>query len=186
MIQNKLLVLFGFTSIFFNEYLSGRLATGYYDAYFQMVPIRWIFPCALMAFSVYYLKYRSRMLYYFSFPFFSLGILWNPEFGIATYLSLLAFYFYLELCNAKILLTLKKIFVHSVIGLSSIILISVLYVIIIKVFYGAFPDLLKMFSTIKTFAQLGFGLLPMPSAIHPWMLIALVCSGPQKLDRYLR
>jgi hypothetical protein len=46
--------------------------------------------------------------------------------------------------------------------------------LIIKITYGNYPDLLKMFSTIQVFSSIGIGMLPMPKSFHPYILILIV------------
>ena len=166
------LVLFGFTTIFFNTFMYGRIIANY-DPYFAGCPIRWIFPTLLLLFSTLYLVRRSRKLYYSSYFVFALGILWNPDFGMMTFLSLVIFYSYLEFNNQSIPTIIRNIAFHilcSVLALSATIL---LYILTIKITFGRSPNFLALFATMKTFSVLGFNMLPMPSSFHPWMLIAI-------------
>jgi hypothetical protein len=104
-IENKWLVLFGFCSVFFNSYMFFRIATPYDNA-FSMHPIRWIPLFSLLFYASIYLKHKIKTLYYASFAIFSLGILWNPESGIISFLSLIAFYCFLDLNQERFVKTL--------------------------------------------------------------------------------
>ena len=128
----------------------------------------------LMFFSVIYLKTKSKKLYFFSFFLFSLGILWNPDFGLITFISLIAFYSYLEFGNQSFLIALKKIFIHLVFAVLILCTSFLFYSVLIRIFYGKFPELIGMFTTLKSFAIIGFNMLPMPLTYHPWMLITIV------------
>ena len=172
-IESRALVLFGFTSIFFNCYIYPRISTAY-DPYFALCPIRWLFPALLLVYSGFYLKNRTRNNYFLSYALFSAGVLWNPDFGMVTYLTLLAFYCYLELDGQDLRSAAGKMLRHALYALLSLTAVFAAYSVLIGIFYGSFPNLPGMFSTIRIFSALGFGMLPMPDTWHPWMLVALV------------
>jgi len=172
-VKNRLLVLFGFSTIYYTSYLYSGLL-GHYDPYYAMVPIRWLYPCLLMVYSVFYLRSRSKILYFISFPFFATGILWNPDFGLITFVSLLIFYCYLELTKPSFKIIILNICKHILVAGSSVLLVFFGYILIIRIFYGNYPDLSLMFSTLQMFALIGANMLPMPGTWHPWMVIALI------------
>jgi len=172
-VKSSLLVLFGFTSLFFICYKYGHIVQPF-DPYFQMCPIRWLFPVLLILYATLYLQHRSRLKYFLSWILFSLGILWNPDFGIFTYLTLIAFYCYLELENSDVRIATRKIAVHLFSAVIICCSTFLAYAFIIKMFYGSFPELLKIFTNIKAYSFVGFNMLPMPPGFHPWMLIALI------------
>ena len=139
-----------------------------------MYPIRWIYPCALLLFCSIYYKRRTKGMYFISFIFFATGILWNPDFGIINYLTLLAFYSFIgfeEKNNKKKIIEITK---HILTGIVSIVIAFSIYSILIKLFYGNFPDLSKLFTAINIFSFIGYNMLPMPLTFHPWMIIALI------------
>jgi len=172
-IDNKWLLLFGFTSIFFNSYMYFRIATPY-DNVFSMSPIRWILIFSLLFYASMYATRKSRLLYHLSFLIFSIGILWNPEVGMLCYLSLISYYCFLdlELGNFKQIAVRWGITIAT--AIITLLATIVGYELLIKLFYGQFPDFLKMFSTIQVFSSIGMGMLPMPKGFHPYMLIAAV------------
>ncbi|HNW44278.1 MAG TPA: hypothetical protein PKI19_07215 [Elusimicrobiales bacterium] len=170
-ITSRALVLFGFTTVFFNSYLYLRIANSY-DSHFAMCPIRWLFPSLLLFFSNLYLENRSRKAYFLSYPLFALGVLWNPDYGTVSYLSLTAFYSYLEFNGQGTKSIFRKICGHLAVSLVFLAAAFAAYSAAIRIFYGSFPELLKMFSTIQIFSVVGSGMLPMPAAYHPWMLTA--------------
>jgi hypothetical protein len=145
-----------------------------YDAYFAIAPIRWLFPAFLLVYALSYLKNRSKKKYFISLFFFSAGILWNPDFGLLTYASLIAFYSYLEWEHKKLKIVIKNIFIHIVYALLALAVTFLAYSLIIKVSYGKYPDLVKIFSAIKIFSLVGYNMLPMPADYHPWMLVAII------------
>jgi len=173
LIQNKILVLFGFTAIFFNCYMYVRIVTPYDNA-FSTSPIRWILLFSLLYYASIFVKHRSKILYYFSFIFFSYGMLWNPEIGIISYVGLIAFYCFLDLQNKNFKIVLINWLKHIVIAIVSLIVCFGLYELIIKIFYGKYPDILQMFSTIQVFSFIGLNMLPMPNTFHPYILIVFI------------
>ncbi len=172
-IHHKLLILLCIMTVFYNCYIYGRVLMGL-DAYYAMTPIRWILPFSLLFFAVCYLRRRSKYLYYASFFFYGLGILWCPDFGVLTFLSLAAFYSFLEFENTRLLTIVKRIVVHGLVAGIGIASAFGAFSIVVRIFYGVFPDLKLLFSTIKVFSIVGMGMLPTPASFHPWMLVATV------------
>ncbi len=176
-VKEKSLVLFGFATIVFNCFLFSKIVAAF-DIYYALFPIRWIFPSLLLSYSVLYLKKPTKLLYFPSFFVFSAGILWNPDFGVVTFLSLLLFYFYLEMKDSKNPGCIIRLATHALIAAGALIITFASYMVIIKLFYGNVPDVLEMFSTSKIFALVGLNMLPMPRTFHPWMLVAIIyCAG---------
>ena len=192
-IENKTIAFFGFTTVFYNSYLYFRTSTNF-DAVFSTSPIRWLYPCLLLAYSLLYnsktsfifknrflsstipifKNYRPTFLQLFSFVFFSLGILWSPDTGIFTFLSLILFYLYKEFDIENIYSSIFNIIITFLLAFLVVCFVFILYMFLIKNIYGSYPDILLMFSTIKVFSSLGFGMLPMPNAWHPWMIVLIV------------
>src|ERR1035437_5263567 len=172
-IDNKWLALFGITSIFFNSYMYSRIATPY-DNVFSMSPIRWILMFSLFFFVSYYLTRKTKLLYYLSFLLFALAILWNPELGIICYISLISVYCFLDLPFENIKKLAFQWIMHIVTAMIILIVTILGYEIIIRLFYGQFPDITKMFSTIQIFSSIGMGMLPMPTGFHPYKLMIAV------------
>ena len=115
-----------------------------------------------------------------SLALLALGTLWNPEFGAFAYLSYLLFLVYAQLGvetrpagGARASMMLRALGYR--VGMALVIVLGVWggYALIIRLAYGAFPALTKMFSSLRVFSVLGFNMLPMPG-IHPWNLVALV------------
>jgi hypothetical protein len=189
-ISNKLIVLFGFTSVFYNSYLYFRLIVNF-DSAFATSPIRWLFPCILLAYSVvffskikespnfkkeipYLNQFGISIIKLVSFLFFALGLLWAPDTGLFTYLALISFYSYQEIDIKNIKFTFIKIIIHILIALLSAAIIICLYVLFIKLTYGNYPDIASVYLTIKSFSILGLGMLPIPNTWHIWMIVAIV------------
>ena len=172
-ITNKWLILFGFTSVFFNSYMYPRIVTSF-DAGYSTSPIRWILLFSLLGCAVLYLKYTNKILYYLSFFFFASGILWNPEIGVVAFLCLIAFYCFLDLQKKDFKKVVVSWIMNVVWAISILLVTFLLFELTIKLFYGAFPDLSKLFSTINVFSFIGLNMLPMPNTFHPYMLVVLI------------
>lgn len=169
-IDNRTIVFLCFTSIVFLGYLFGKIMT--WDFYFQYHPLRFIFPMLLLMISALYFEYRKKRLYYLSFILSSISVLWNPDTGTVVFLSWLFYLCYLELENLDFKKTAIRIILHFINAALILFISLALYSLSIRLFYGSFPDLMKMFSTISLFSGLGFGMLPMP-LLHPWNIVVL-------------
>ncbi len=172
-INNNFLLLFGFASVFFMCYMFARLALPY-DCNFAMFPIRWIWPFSLMFFGSVYLKNKIKWLYYLSFFFFSIGFLWSPDFGLLCFATLLIFYIFLEFENKEFVAIFINSLKHIGIAFLTLALTVSLYMLCIKLFYSRFPDFRILFSTINVFSNIGFGMLPLTTHPHPWMVVAFI------------
>ncbi|MEI7525801.1 MAG: LamG-like jellyroll fold domain-containing protein [Mariniphaga sp.] len=172
-VSNIYLILFSFCSIFFMCYMFQRLAVPY-DSNFAMFPIRWILPFGLMFFGSIYLKHKTKWLYYFSFFIFALGFLWNPDFGMLCYASLLVFYIYLELDSKKLGIIIIRSLLHVATAATAMAITIGLYMVSIRFFYGIYPQFSMLFSSIGIFSVIGFNMLPLTTNPHPWMLIAFI------------
>ena len=190
-IKNKFIVLLGFCSVFFVCYGYQKTVINY-DAIYSTHPIRWLFPMVLLAFVPFYIKrieisqsvfFRKFILLntlefipikLVSFFVFAFGVLWSPDFGTFSFLSLISFYVFLEFNTENI----KHSIIQLAFTLTQAILLLffafMMYSFFIKFFYNATPDITILFKTIATFSSIGFGMLPMPTIMHPWMLVALV------------
>lgn len=189
-ITNKLILLLGFCSVFFMSYGYQKSVLNY-DSIFAMHPIRWLFPMLLFAYITYYITKQTSQSFLFrkfnstssfeiipikaiSFFLFSFGILWSPDFGTFSFLTLIVFYVFYEFNMDDIKNSIIKTlftFIQSIITLAIALFI---YSSFIKLFYNQSPDLSLLFKAIITFSGIGFGMLPMPTTMHPWMLVAMV------------
>ncbi len=183
-VTNWLLVLFGFTTVFFISYAYGPSATPYFDPYFANAPIRWMMPFSLLLYAVLYLNKRSRFLYFFSFIYFPLGILWCPDFGMASFFDLLAFYAYLEFESNDFIRVIRKTALHGLLAILGVAVTFSAYAIAIKIFYGKVPDLSGLFSTIRVESFIGRGMLPLPTTFHPWMIVVLIYLAGLQYSTY--
>ena len=184
-VENKILILFGFTTIFYNSFVYNKITTDY-DSLFAMSPIRWIIVLSLIIYLTFYLKIYHKnnndkiliYIYYGSFIIFSTGILWNPEFGLLTYLTLVVFYFTLNMSNRNPKTGFKKLILVNIklflAGIGLMFFTFLAYMLVIKFSYGHYPDLFKMADAIKTIYISGLNMLPMPTSFPSWILIVLI------------
>jgi hypothetical protein len=171
-INNRFLAACCFTSIIFYCHFYFRIVTNF-DAIFASQPIRFVFPMLSLLLAQQYLEsktVRRSVIYLF---ILAIGVLWNPEFGILTYLSFSLFLCYCGLAQGGgIARLLKKILVTLSMALLIQIIVSVGYLLIIRIVYGAVPDLAGMFTTLRMFSFIGAGMLDMP-LLHPWNMVAI-------------
>ncbi|OQW91723.1 MAG: hypothetical protein BWK78_03780 [Thiotrichaceae bacterium IS1] len=114
-VKNSIIILLGFASISFYNYLAFKMGTG--EPYFQYTPIRFFFPCLILYLSVVYFKGRNKNMYYLTFIASSLSLLWNLETGVVVFLSWLLSLMYFELLRATCYNSLiKNMFKDTLIG----------------------------------------------------------------------
>ena len=171
-VNNKVIFFLGCCTVVCFPYFDFRLLTPF-DSTFAFFPIRYIVPSTLVFLVTLYLNKKSITIYWVTFITMGILVLWNPEIGIISYLSWIAFNSYNDFFSKDGKIALKKILSHWVIGIGILIAVVYTYKGIIYLFYGAAPDLSLLYGTILVFGKVGFNLLPM-FLIHPWNITALV------------
>ena len=171
-VSNKILLFTGMTTIIFFTLLDFEF-TENFDANFALHSIRYIIPSTLLFLITLYLKKRSIFIYWSTYLIMALFVLWNPEFGIISYISWIMFNAYTDFYGEDGKPAFKKILLH--LGYGIVLLISAIYTFKFLVFliYGASPDMSALWTSIQIFGNLGFNLLPM-TLIHPWNIEALI------------
>lgn len=173
MVKNQVIILLTFTSYYFFFFEYGKIILNF-DPYFAMVPLRLILPLSLLFYAMMYLKYRKRWMQLVAYFVFSLGILWTPDFGMISLFALFLFHVYLECYRRPIFGLLKKVLLHAGAAIVAVTLMLTAFALYIKLFYGSFPAFGSLFSTLNFFSLIGANMIPMPSGIHPWMLVVLI------------
>ena len=192
-IENHWFTIITFSLVFFQTYAYGKVATNF-DPYFAIHPIRWLFPCLLLITSLiihsdtinqkwsYLNKNVSflgkmgrisvfRVVAYF---IFSLGILWNPDFGIFCFISLIALFIFHDFDTNTIFQSITNAIIQIVLAFVCLGFGFTFYALIIKLTFGYLPDIMMLFTAIKSFSIVGYYMLPMPDTMHPWMVIAFI------------
>ena len=170
--NNKLLALLACLSLVFYPYLIYRLILPF-DCIFSMFPIRWIIFSTLLIIAALYINHRKKVWYFTGSIILSFMVLWNPEIGMVSFMAWLAMLAYMNFYTPEKKLAYARIAKLIVGSLTMLVVAFVVYAIMIKLFYGVFPDFFAMFRMIFVFGSLGFGMLPM-SMPHPWMLIVII------------
>jgi len=170
--SNKFLSLLGCLSLVFYPYLIYRLILPF-DCIFSMFPVRCIIFSTLLLIASFYIFQQKKIWYFTGNILLSFLVLWNPEMGMITFISWLALLVYANFYTHKKKIAYVKI--AKLIGGALLMLaaVFVVYAVIIRLFYGVFPDFIAMFRMIFVFGSLGFGMLPMTMP-HPWMLLVIV------------
>jgi hypothetical protein len=144
------------------------------DPYFQFFPIRTIFPCLLLILASFYKAKKTLSFFVLGTFFMALDLLWNPDMGIFTYISWIAFVIYSHTFDErKIYGKVNLILRISIFSISIVVLIIFIYILIIYFAYGQTPKIFSLFSTIYVFSGLGFLMLPMGFP-HPWLIPAML------------
>ena len=171
-IRSTAILMLCFTSFAFYSHFYSKIVAPF-DAYFAGQPIRFLFPMISLLLSSLYTERRTTRFRTFSLLILATGILWNPEFGAFTYGAFVLFLLTMEFISNNKSVLAGNIVRHIASALICLVVVLLSYALTIRVYYGAFPELLRMFSTLKMFSKIGFNMLPMP-LLHPWNLVALV------------
>ncbi|MBT4121076.1 MAG: hypothetical protein HOA57_00395 [Candidatus Magasanikbacteria bacterium] len=170
-IKNKLLLFLGFFSTIFYSLLATRAVPEYY---FQYWPIRYVFPCLSIFLVVSYFKNNSRFLYYISFLFFSIGILWNFDVGVVVFLSWLAVLFYNELVKDSIWkVKIVKMLKHFVVGSVALFLVTGYFIFVTYLNSGQLPSVSFLLQYQKIFLS-GYLMIKMIPPPHMWSVVILI------------
>ncbi|MFC1566306.1 hypothetical protein ACFL4A_00525 [bacterium] len=175
-IKNKLILFFGFTSFFYFAYLRYRIRI--HDFYFQYHPIRFLFPVLVLYLVIKYLQLqredngKSKLGFYVISLIASIGILWNPESGVATFGAWVLFLAFKEFIFQSKVNYLKKVLAIFLKLFLILAVVFVVYSVGIYLFFGAFPNVLTLFTSVNIFAKVGYKMVP-TVILHPWMLVII-------------
>jgi len=170
--KNKFLSLLACLSLVFYPYFLYRLIMPF-DSVFAMFPIRWITFSTLLMIAALYIIRHTKVWYFTGNIVLSFLVLWNPEIGMVSFIAWLVLLAYTNFYTPEKKIACANISKHISGSLSILASAFVVYAVMIKLFYGVFPDFIGMFRMIFVFGSLGFGMLPM-SMPHPWMLLVIV------------
>jgi hypothetical protein len=172
MVKSKLFVMLGFSSVLFICLLIGRVAAPF-DAYFALYPVRHLLPATTICLASFYLKNRSKTLYFTTFALLGFGILWNPEFGLVCLFAWTAMLCYTEFAASgwkPIALVCLR---HVGLAAASAGLCIAVFSLLIYLQHDSWLQLMGLFTSIIHFGSLGLLLLPM-TLLHPWNFIVLI------------
>lgn len=172
LIDNIFFVLVGFLMILYYGYMHFKLVNS--DPYFQYFPIRTLFPALLIYLSVNYFLKRSRLKYFLYTMIFSIAVLWNLDTGLIVFIAWMLVLIYDEMLSFRRLSDfIKRSSIHILFMLISLLGVILIYLSLIFLRSGHFPDLLDFVKYQVYFYGYGFFMLPM-KFIHPWNMIALI------------
>lgn len=173
-VKNILLVIMGFATIIYWEYLLGKIVTQ--DFYFQFTPLRMIFPCIMLYLAAVYFGNKNKILYYLSFPVLSIGVLWNLDVGGITYASWILALCFMELSDRDIgdyKMIAGKCLRHIVNAAIILLFVVMAFTLFAFIRSGQLPNLSQFIIYQKFFYNSGYFMMPMP-LFHPWNLVALI------------
>ncbi len=175
-VRNKAILFMGFFTMVLFSYLAPRLSVSY-DSVFAFFPIRYLFPSTLALLAGIYFRKGSVKIYWLTFFLSACAIIWNPEMGLVSFVSWLLANTYYDWYDKNGVVQPKKILRHWLVAAGMMLLVFYGWKLLIYAFYGAWPDMGLLFSTMSVFSNIGLNLLPM-SLLHPWNITALIlCLG---------
>lgn len=171
-VRNRLILFLGFASVVFFPFLNFKLLTTF-DCIFSLYPIRYIVPSVVGFMGALYFLKPSKARYYATFIGSAALVLWNPEIGLVCYLSWVVTVIYNAFYDSNRKIATRAIFRHAATAVVTIAAVFLAYKLLIRLFYGVWPDMGLMFATAKYYGMFGVGCLPM-AVLHPWNLSAIV------------
>lgn len=171
-VRNRLLLVLGFASVIFFPFLNFKWLT-IFDCVFALYPIRYIAPSLTVFLAARYFFRPSRVQYYVTFFVVAALVLWNPEIGLVCFLSWTAAVCYRDFFGQGGQLQLSKVGGHCAVAVTALTSVFLAYMALVRLCYGAWPDMWLMFATARYFGVFGVGCLPM-RLLHPWNLSAFV------------
>ena len=171
--NNKLIAFLTFASVLFYSYFLTRCIY-FNDIYFQYFPLRMLFPTLLLLSCSFYPKYK-RNTYIFSLIIFPIGILWNTDFGIVTFISWLLFLIYFEFSSIRNfkLFAIKSI-QHIVLNIASLITIFMVFGLYIYFRSSHLPNFFKLLEYQRYFYITGFAMQPLKTLPSLWGIIIII------------
>lgn len=180
-VKNQIVVLLGVLSLtvitFGNfSYLSG---VGNSDPYFQYWPIRFFLP----ALSVYYFYLFINNKTFFNSSVVSIisaiAIIWNVDTGVFVFISYgvyLSIRFINGFCSKGVEITqMKKKYIIALLLHLMILLITIIsFFVYLKISSGKALNYSWLYKYQMIFYLLGFGMIPIPKTLDPWMAVVSI------------
>jgi hypothetical protein len=142
-----------------------------WDPYYQYYPIRVVFPVvALLLFMRHTENPHHRFPLILLAATSGFGVLWNLDSGLVTWLAILATF----ICvNFITYVKTKKLVMQNVLVFLACSLVGfALSVVFLSASNGKVISLTNIFTYQVDFYGAGFYMLPMPTTIHAWMVVA--------------
>lgn len=171
--DNKFLALAGLVSMVYVLFFSASLWP--YELYFQVYPLRMIFPAyAVWAVSSYVMQPSVRA-YIVHVAVLSLGILWNVDVGVVAFASFVAAAAFSLLLNRNESIGGSASLVMRAIGMAALVCCLVLgsFFLYMRIRYAAWPDLSSIFVSHRYFLK-QYSDLALNKA---WVIVALIYSA---------
>ncbi|GHV63808.1 hypothetical protein FACS1894199_00590 [Bacteroidia bacterium] len=171
--KSKLLVLLSWASVLFLCRLSLLLDDEKLHAVFSIFPIRQLVAATTMCLASFYVRNRSKILYFVTYIVLAFGIIWNPEFGMVCFAAWVLMLCYLEFDKSDWKKIMMASFKHIIVAVAALTVAFTFFSTSVYMDTGQFPDLKLQFISILFFGKYGFYTLPM-SLVHPWNFVLLV------------
>jgi hypothetical protein len=176
--RHRLVALLGLLALAFNGRLLYLLITawvlqGHPDPYFQVFPVRFLFPALAVGLAGWYARRPTRRLYTGALLLLGAGVLWNVDVGLPTYLAWLGLLAYGEFADHDRRTALRRAARHVGRGAAVLAGVVAAYALAAYAAYGGFPRFGTFFHYQKAFYLAGYYMLPMPWP-GAWVLVVLV------------
>ncbi|MCX7049730.1 MAG: LamG domain-containing protein [Candidatus Sumerlaeota bacterium] len=171
-IRNKSLELIAFVAFIYIGFFLARIRFLAPESYFQVFPIRFLFPMAMTWLAWMWIKTRSRRYYALGFAASALAPYWNLDTGLIVSVAWLLLLLYHEILTPRPQ-WFRSCLRHLAVWIGAHLCALIALHLYFLVRYGAAPDLKAFASYQMIFYRSGFYMLPMP-LVHPWMIVALI------------
>lgn len=170
--DNKFLALAGLVSMVYVLFFSASLWP--YELYFQVYPLRMIFPAYAVWAASSYVMQPSTRAYIVHVAVLSLGILWNVDVGVVAFSSFVAAAAFRLLLNRNESSGGSASLIVRAIGMAALVCCLVLgaFFLYMRIRYAAWPDLSSMFVSHRYFLK-QYSDLALNKA---WVIVALIYS----------
>ena len=177
-VSRRGVALIGFVALIFNGWLMFQLHCrschpGYFDPYFQYMPIRLLFPASAVALTWAYHSYRSARIYWFANIWLAVGVLWNLDGGCVAIVAWLCGCMFDALYAVDWRARVRGVLGHIAATLISLVGVFSTYALIKYACFGVWPQFGRLTEFQRLFYMTGFYMWPMRMR-GIWILVVLV------------
>ena len=156
------------------NFLQNFYGVGYVDPYFQMTPLRMLFPTLTLLIATAAARRGATRQLWVGHLLLPLGILWNLESGLLSISAWLAFVLHRDWVMGQTpMVRARDMLRHGGSCLAALPLLLGAASGIYYLTYNQFPQIGLLTEYQRIFALTGYGMLPLPN-MHPWMIVLLI------------
>ena len=170
-ITNRMIAFLGLLAILYSQ-IQPRVTAGF-DAYFQSIPIRLLFPTLSLFLISDYLKNKSFKKYVVIVAALSAGVFWNFDSGLIAFIAVFLTLLFEKVIYAEKKRILKEIVKHISITALIFTLLFALLNLFLFIRTGHLPDFKQVVAYQKLYYVTGLMMMPMP-VFHAWNIVILI------------